>query len=185
MKQKFDVIIIGAGPIGLACGIEATKRNLKYKIIEKGSLVNSLFNYPINMTFFSTSDRLEIGDVPFISHGDKPTRREALEYYRHVKDAWKLNVNTYENILDITNDEKLFKVESEKGTYNADHIIIATGFFDFPNMMNVVGEDLKKVMHYYKESHPFASQKIVVIGSGNSSVDVALDFKLDEFYTTI
>ena len=175
MKQKYDVIIIGAGPIGLACGIEATKRNLKYKIIEKGSLVNSLFNYPINMTFFSTSDRLEIGDIPFISHGDKPTRREALEYYRHVKDAWKLNVNTYENVFDITKDEKLFKVESEKGTYNADHIIIATGFFDFPNMMNVEGEELKKVMHYYKESHPFASQKIVVIGSGNSSVDVALE----------
>jgi thioredoxin reductase (NADPH) len=100
--QTFDVIIIGAGPIGLNCGIEAVKRKMNYILIEKGCLVNSIFNYPTNMTFFSTSDRLEIGGVPFVSHGDKPTRREALEYYRRVKSSWNLNVNTYERVLDIT-----------------------------------------------------------------------------------
>jgi len=175
MKQKYDVIIVGAGPIGLACGIEAAKKNLKYKIVEKGSLVNSLFNYPINMTFFSTSDRLEIGGVPFISHGDKPTRREALEYYRHVKDAWNLEVNTYEKVINIEQDKNIFTIETEKGTFSSIKVIIATGFFDYPNRINVEGEELKKVMHYYKESHPFSSQKIMVVGSGNSAVDVALE----------
>ena len=96
--KNYKVIIIGAGPIGLACGIEAEKRNIDYLIIEKGCLVNSLFHYPTNMIFFSTSDRLEIGDIPFVSHGDKPTRRESLEYYRRVADAWKLKINTYEKV---------------------------------------------------------------------------------------
>ncbi|MEE9432318.1 MAG: YpdA family putative bacillithiol disulfide reductase [Melioribacteraceae bacterium] len=175
MKQKFDVIIIGAGPIGLACGIEATKKKLKYLILEKGSLVNSVYNFPINMTFFSTSDRLEIGDVPFISHSDKPTRREALEYFRRVKDSWKLKVNTYESVNSIEKEKDYFKLKTKTRTYITSKVIVATGYFDFPNRLNVVGEELPKVFHYYKESHPFAYQKVLVIGSSNSAVDVALE----------
>ena len=174
-KKYYDVIIVGAGPIGLACAIEAVKRNLSYIVIEKGCLVNSIFNYPTNMTFFSTSERLEIGDVPFISHGVKPTRTEALEYYRRVKDSWKLNVVTYEAVKNIVNNEDLFYVETSKENYYSKYIIIATGFFDFPNLMNIPGEELEKVKHYYVEPHPFAYQNILVIGGGNSAVDVALE----------
>lgn len=176
MKQiKYDVIIIGAGPIGLACGIAAAKKKLKYLIIEKGCLVNSLFHYPTNMTFFSTSERLEIGDVPFISHGVKPTRRESLEYYRRVKTSWKLNVNLYEAVKDITGKKNEFKVETEKGNYETSNVIISTGFFDKENLMKIPGEKLTKVKHYYDEPHPYAGQKIAVIGGGNSGVDVALE----------
>jgi thioredoxin reductase (NADPH) len=103
--NNFDVLIVGAGPIGLTCGIEARKRKISHLIIEKGCLVNSLFHYPTNMTFFSTSDRLEIGNIPFVSHGDKPTRREALEYYGRVADSWNLNIHTYETVTDITSNE--------------------------------------------------------------------------------
>lgn len=174
-KKYYDVIIVGAGPIGLACAIEAVKRNLSYIVIEKGCLVNSIFNYPTNMTFFSTSERLEIGDVPFISHGVKPTRTEALEYYRRVKDSWKLNVVTYEAVKNIVNNEDLFYVETSKENYYSKYIIIATGFFDFPNLMNIPGEELEKVKHYYVEPHPFAYQNVLVIGGGNSAVDVALE----------
>jgi thioredoxin reductase (NADPH) len=171
----YNVLIIGAGPIGLACGIEASKRNMSYLILEKGCLVNSLFHYPTNMTFFSTSDRLEIGDVPFVSHGDKPTRRESLEYYRRVKDAWKLNVNSFEKVLSIKNNSNGFEVKSEKNSYSAKKIIVATGFYDHPNKLNVTGEDLPKVKHYFDEAHPYAYLKIAVIGGGNSSVDAALE----------
>lgn len=173
--MEFNTIIIGAGPIGLTCGIEATKRNLSYIIFDKGCIVNSLFNYPVNMTFFSTSDRLEIGTVPFISHGDKPTRREALEYYRRVVDVWKLKINTYEKVLSIIKKNNFFTVTTTKNEYQSENVIIATGFFDFPNMLNVPGEYLPKVMHYFKEAHPFAYKKVAVIGAGNSAVDVALE----------
>lgn len=173
--MEFNTIIIGAGPIGLTCGIEATKRNLSYIIFDKGCIVNSLFNYPVNMTFFSTSDRLEIGTVPFISHGDKPTRREALEYYRRVVDVWKLKINTYEKVLSIIKKNNYFTVTTSKDEYQSENVIIATGFFDFPNMLNVPGESLPKVMHYFKEAHPFAYKKVAVIGAGNSAVDVALE----------
>jgi len=173
--MKLNSIIIGAGPIGLTCGIEATKRNLSYIIIEKGCIVNSVFNYPVNMTFFSTSDRLEIGGVPFVSHGDKPTRREALEYYRRVADAWKLKINTYEKVLSIIKKENHFVVTTNKDNYESDNVIISTGFFDYPNLLNVPGEDLPKVFHYFKEAHPYAYKKVAVIGAGNSAVDVALE----------
>jgi thioredoxin reductase (NADPH) len=173
--NPFDVIIIGAGPIGLTCGIEARKRNKNHLVIEKGSLVNSLFHYPTNMTFFSTSDRLEIGEIPFVSHGDKPTRRESLEYYRRVVDAWEINVNTYEEVIDINRDNNIFKINTDKANYVANNIIITTGFYDNPNLLNINGEDKTKVKHYFNEAHPYAKLKLAIIGAGNSAVDVALE----------
>lgn len=173
--MEVNTIIIGAGPIGLTCGIEAVKRKISYLIIEKGCIVNSVFNYPVNMTFFSTSDRLEIGGVPFVSHGDKPTRREALEYYRRVVDAWKLKINTYEKVISIEKKKNQFITKTSKSVYKSENVIISTGFFDYPNLLNVQGEDLPKVFHYFKEAHPYAYKKIAVIGAGNSAVDVALE----------
>ena len=174
MNNILDVLIIGAGPIGLACGIEAEKNNLSYQILEKGCLVNSLFNYPMNMTFFSTSDKLEIGGVPFISHNNKPTRAEALEYYRRVTTSWNLNVNLYEPVQEVKNEE-YFEIVSEKTSYQAKNLIIATGFYDLPFLLNVPGEDLPKVKHYYDEPHPYFGQKVIVVGAANSAVDVALE----------
>jgi thioredoxin reductase (NADPH) len=173
--RRYKVIIIGAGPIGLACGIEAEKSNIDYLILEKGCLVNSLFHYPTNMVYFSTSDRLEIGDVPFVSHGDKPTRRESLEYYRRVADSWKLKINTYEKVETIEQTGNEFKVITNKETYFANQIIIATGFYDYPNLLNIPGEDKPKVKHYFDEAHPYAYLKLIIVGGGNSGVDVALE----------
>jgi thioredoxin reductase (NADPH) len=175
MNEKYDIIIVGAGPIGLSCGIEAVRRNFSHLIIEKGCLVNSIFHYPANMTFFSTSERLEIGGVPFVSHGDKPTRREALEYFRRVKNSWQLNVNTYEKVINIEGDEGNFRIITNKKEYRASYIIIATGFYDLPNMLNIPGEDLPKVKHYFDEAHPYAYLKIIVVGAANSAVDAALE----------
>jgi len=172
--NNLDVIIIGAGPIGLTCGIEAKKRNLKYLIIEKGCLVNSLFNYPTNMIYFSTSDRLEIGNVPFVSHGDKPTRRESLEYYRRVADSWQLNIHTYEKVISVQKENN-FRLTTSRAIYTSDFVIAATGFYDHPNLLNVTGEDNPKVKHYFDEAHPYAYLNIMVIGGGNSAVDVALE----------
>ena len=170
-----DVIIIGAGPIGLACGIEAQKKGLKYTIFDKGTLVNSLYHYPLNMTFFSTSNKLEIGDIPFISHNPKPTRAEALEYYRRVTSHWKLNLNLYEGIENIDTHPKKFKVTTTKDHYKSKNIIVASGFYDRPFLLNVPGENLDKVRHYYKEPHPYFAMDIVVIGGANSAVDAALE----------
>ena len=175
MKNKFDVIIIGAGPIGLRCGIEASRRELDHLIIDKGCLVNSIYNYPTNMTFFSTSERLEIGGVPFVSHGDKPTRREALEYYRRVKDSWNLNVNTYEKVIKVEGSRGDFTVTTDREKYFCNDVIVATGFYDTPNLMNVPGENLPKVKHYFREAHPVAYLDIIIVGAGNSGVDVALE----------
>ncbi len=169
------VIIIGSGPIGLACGIELKKRGIPAKIIEKGCLVNSLFHYPTNMTFFSTSERLEIGGVPFISHGVKPTRREALEYYRRVAQSYELDIHLYEEVSSVEGEDGQFTVSTNKGIYDAEKIILATGFYGLPNLMGVPGEDLPKVKHYYDEPHPYATQKVLVVGGGNSAVDVALE----------
>ena len=173
--KKYDVLIIGAGPIGLACGIEAVKRNKSYFIVEKGCIVNSIFHYPANMTFFSTSDRLEIGGVPFISHGDKPTRREALEYYRRTAESWKLNINTYEEVQIIEKEDGLFIVKTLKGNYKSKSIILSTGFYDKPNMLNIPGEDKPKVKHCFNEAHPYAFLNVAVVGAANSAVDVALE----------
>jgi thioredoxin reductase (NADPH) len=173
--EKFDIIIIGAGPIGMACGIEAEKSNLSYLIIDKGCLVNSIYNYPKGMTFFSTSEKLEIGEVPFISHQVKPNRFEALEYYRRVASTWQLNINLYEKVNEVKKHEKSFAIISSKETYWARNIIVATGFYDYPYLLNIDGEELPKVKHYYDEPHPYFGQKIVVIGAANSAVDVALE----------
>ncbi|MFZ0390225.1 MAG: YpdA family putative bacillithiol disulfide reductase [Calditrichia bacterium] len=173
--DKYDVLIIGAGPIGLACGIEAKKRELSHIILEKGALVNSIFNYPTNMTFFSTSDRLEIGEVPFISHNTKPTRREALDYYRRVAGAWALNIKVYERVVNVQGEIGNFQVTSQTETYTAKTVIVATGYYDNPNLLNVPGEDLPKVRHYYTEPHPYAYQDVLVVGAANSAVDVALE----------
>ena len=171
----YDVIIIGGGPIGLACGIEAQKNHLNYLIIEKGTLANSLFNYPKNMTFFSTSDRLEIGEVPFISHGVKPTRTEALEYYTRVAGSWDINIKLYEQVEGFSKKDSSYNIKTSKASYQTKSIIVATGFYDIPYMMNVPGEHLPKVKHYYDEPYPYFKQKIVVVGSANSAVDVALE----------
>ena len=170
-----DLIIIGAGPIGLACGIEADKSNLDYLIIDKGMLVNSIFNYPVNTTFFSTSDKLEIGDIPFISHNVKPTRTEALEYYRRVCDSWKLKVSLYNEVSEINKEEEYFELKTHKGVFSSKKIVICTGFYDIPYMLNIPGEDKDKVLHYYNESHPYYKMDIAIVGAGNSAVDVALD----------
>lgn len=171
----YDVLIIGAGPIGLACAIEANKNNLNYIVLERGTLVDSIYNYPLNMVFFSTSERLEIGDVPFISHGMKPNRTEALEYYRRVKTSHNLSVNLYEEVNSVEKTNDIFRITSSKGINESKNVVISTGFFMYPNLMGVPGEELPKVLHYYKEPHPFNEQKILVVGGGNSAVDVALE----------
>jgi thioredoxin reductase (NADPH) len=173
--QKYDLLIIGAGPIGMACALEAKKKNLKYLVIEKGALVNSLYNYPLYMTFFSTAERLEIGGVPFTNISPKPGRQEALEYYRRIHEYFDLNIHFYEEVRSIQVKENGKEVKTQKSIYNAQNIIIATGFYDIPNYLNIPGEDLPKVSHYFKEAHPYSGQKLVVVGANNSSVDAALE----------
>lgn len=171
----FDIVIIGGGPIGLACALEAKKVGLSYIIIEKGALVNSIYNYPINMTFFSTSERLEIGGVPFVSNNPKPTRPEALEYYRRVAISYNLKINLFEEVLKVDRQENGFTVITNKHHYLAKNLIIATGFYDIPYLLNVPGEELPKVKHYYKDPHYYAFQKVLVVGAANSAIDVALE----------
>ena len=151
------------------------KKKLNYTIIEKGTLVNSLFNYPLNMTFFSTSDRLEIGEVPFISQQPKPTRAEALEYYRRVASSKSLKIRLYEEIISVSKTEPGFEVKTTKKTYSTKTIVIATGFYDFPYLLNIPGENLSKVKHYYSEPHPYFGMDLAIIGSANSAVDAALE----------
>lgn len=175
MYENYDILIIGGGPIGLACGIEAKKAGLSYLILEKGCLVNSLYNYPSNMTFFSTSEKLEIGNVPFMSLGVKPNRNEALEYYRRVSDHFKLNIHLFEKVESAEELDGKYLVKTSKNSYKTKYIIIATGFYDLPNSMNIPGEELLKVKHYYKDPHYYAGQKVLVVGANNSAVDAALE----------
>ena len=174
-NQLFDIIIIGGGPIGLTCGIEAQKEGLSFLIIEKGAFVNSLYNYPVNMTFFSTSERLEIGNVPFVSNNPKPSRSEALEYYRRAAIAFNLPVQLFEEVKDIQEHVGVFSVITSKQLYRAKKIIVATGFYDIPFLLNVKGEELPKVTHYYKDPSFYAFQKVLVVGANNSAVDAALE----------
>ncbi len=175
MQAHYDIVIIGAGPIGLACGIQAQQQGLSYIIIDKGTLVNSLYHYPYGMTFFSTSDKLEIAGIPFISHNPKPTRMEALEYYRRVTSSMKLNTSLYNPVLKVHQVDNGFHVATKKQEIKADNIILATGFYDLPHNLGIPGEDLPKVTHYYKEPHPYFDQKIAIIGAANSAVDAALE----------
>lgn len=171
-----DLIIIGGGPIGLACGIEAQKKGLNYLILEKGALVNSLFNYPLYMTFFSTAERLEIGDIPFNCIAPKPGRQEALEYYRNIQRHFNLSIHLSENAESVLKGaDGVFSIQTNKTTYAAKNVVIATGFYDIPIYMNVKGEHLPKIRHYYKEAHEYAFRKVVVVGANNSSVDAALE----------
>ncbi len=175
MENYYDVVIIGGGPIGLACGVEAKKSGLNYIILEKGALTNSIYNYPVNMTFFSTSDRLEMADIPFMSIGVKPTRTEALEYYRRIFYHFELKVNLYEEVLQMEKSTDYFDVTTTKSSYRSKNIVLATGFYDLPNLMEIPGETLPKVQHYYKEPWPFIAQKVLVVGGANSAVDAALE----------
>lgn len=173
--KNFDVIIIGGGPIGLASGIACQNAGLSYVILEKGCLVNSLYNYPTTMTFFSTSNLLEIGDVPFVSIAAKPTRAEALEYYRRVVIAKRLNIRLFEEVLEVQTDIDGVIINTSKEKYAGKSLILATGYYDIPNVMNVEGENLPKVTHYYKDPHFYAFQDVLVVGANNSAVDVALE----------
>jgi thioredoxin reductase (NADPH) len=171
-----DIIIVGSGPIGLACALAAQKNGLDYLIIEKGCLVNSLYHYPVNMTFFSTSERLEIGGIPFVCNNAKPTRNEALEYYRRVAVAASLKIKLFEEVVSVKQlSEKLFSVITIKDQYQAKNIIVATGFYGLPFLLNIPGENLPKVTHYYNDPHFYAFQKVVVVGANNSAVDAALE----------
>lgn len=177
MNDHYELIIIGAGPSGIACAIEAEKAGLSYIVLEKGFLANSIYNFPTNMTFFSTSERLEIGKVPFISHTEKPTRKEALEYYRRIVESYGLKIryqteiNTLEKSADLC-----FHIKTTKGkVFKADYVIAATGYYDVPRLLHVEGEDLPKVKHYYDDAHPYIGMKVLVVGAANSACDVALE----------
>ena len=170
-----DVLIIGAGPTGINCAIAASQAHLQYKVIEKGVLANSIFNFPANMTFFSTSLNLEIGGIPFISHTDKPTRREALEYYRRLMEAYDIDISFRERVIGATSTPEGHTVKTDKGEYHCKNIVVATGFYDVPNKMNIPGENLPKVKHYYDEVHHYIQQDVLVVGAANSACDVALE----------
>jgi len=153
------LIIIGAGPTGISCAIAATKAGIDYTILEKGVLVNSLFNFPTNMTFFSTSVNLEIGNIPFISHSDKPTRKEALEYYRRLSDDYQLDIRYRRAVLSMEAESSQYIIRTNKESYYADHVIVCTGFYDQANKLNIPGEELDKVRHYYDDAHHYIGQK--------------------------
>jgi thioredoxin reductase (NADPH) len=178
--NNYDVIIVGGGPIGIACALACKSNHLSYLVIEKGCLVNSLYNYPQQITFFSTSEKLEIGNIPFVCVHPKPNRNEALEYYRRVSKLADINIKLFEEVLAIHQleenfDDHKFKVNSNKGTYLSKNVIIATGFHDIPYLLNVPGEDLPKVTHYYKDPHFYAFQNVAIVGANNSAVDAALE----------
>lgn len=174
-SAHLDLLIIGGGPIGLACGIAAKAAGLTYLIVERGCLVNSLYRYPQNMTFFSTSERLEIGEIPFVSTNPKPKRAEALEYYRRIQQQFELNIRLFEEVTMVSKLYDEFTVSTSKSTYSARHVVVATGFYDIPCLLNVAGEALPKVSHYYNDPHYYAGQKVVVVGASNSSIDAALE----------
>ena len=170
-----DILIIGGGPIGIACGLAAQKAGLSFVIVEKGCLVNSLYNYPSTMTFFSTSEKLEIGGIPFVTISNKPNRAEALEYYRRVATSHHLPVNLFEEVTSVKKEGDTFNITTSKANYQAKNVILSTGFYDIAVKLDIPGEDLPKVMHYYKDPHYYAMQKVVVVGSSNSAIDVALE----------
>ena len=171
----YDVVIIGGGPIGLACGLEAQKRGLRYLILEKGPLVNSLYHYPSNMTFFSTSEKLEIDGIPFISKNAKPSKQEALEYYRRIATSNELCLNLFQAVEEVEEQDGIYQIMTKKGHYHTSNVIVATGFYDIPNKLRIPGEESEKVSHYYDDPHYYAGLKTVVVGASNSAVDAALE----------
>ena len=180
MAEIYDVLVVGAGPTGLACGIEAQRAGLNLLIVEKGCLVNSLFSYPSSMTFFTNRERLEIGDLPFSSINVKPARAEALEYYRRVTDYYHLPIHYEEKVLAVAGADGAFHIETlsedrEKSNYTARKVIIASGYYDLPNYLEIPGEDLPKVSHYALEAHAFYGRKVAVIGGANSTAVTSLD----------
>jgi len=175
VSGEVDAIVIGAGPTGLACGIELQNRGVKTLLIEKGCVVNSIYNYPTHMTFFTTPELLEIGNIPMTSINDKPTRTEALKYYRRVADHFKLDIHQYERVDAITGEDNNFLVVTSLGSYTAKKIVISTGYYDVPNLLNVPGEELPKVIHYYKEAHPYYNHDVLVVGAKNSAAIAALE----------
>ena len=177
---EYDVVIVGAGPIGIACALACKQQNLKFLVIEKGCLVNSIYNYPQHMTFFSTAEKLEIGNIPFVCIQPKPNRNEALEYYRRVSKVANLNIHLFEEVVNINSNhndgrQPQYEIKTSKSTYISKNIIIATGFHDIPYLLNVPGESLPKVTHYYKDPHFYAFQNVAIIGANNSAVDAALE----------
>jgi thioredoxin reductase (NADPH) len=180
VTEAFDVVVVGAGPTGLACGIELQQRGLKTVLIEKGCVVNSLYHYPTNMTFFTTPELLEIGNIPMTSLNEKPTRTEALKYYRKVAEHYRLEIRQYERVDRIAGGDGAFQVFTTdrlecRHVYHARKIVLATGYYDVPNMLNVPGEELDKVLHYYKEAHPYYNHDVAVIGAKNSAAIAALE----------
>jgi thioredoxin reductase (NADPH) len=180
VTESFDVVVVGAGPTGLACGIELQTRGVKTVLLDKGCVVNSLYHYPTNMTFFTTPELLEIGNIPMTSLNDKPNRVEALKYYRKVAEHFQLNIHQYERVDRITGGDNAFQVFSTDRldcghVYEARKIILSTGYYDVPNMLNVPGEELEKVIHYYKEAHPYYNHDVAVIGAKNSAAIAALE----------
>ncbi len=185
MTDHYDIIIIGAGPIGLACGIEAKKRGFESIIIEKGCLTYSIYNYPANMRFFSSPELLEIGGIPFITANEKPVRREALEYYRRVADTYRLDIHLFEEALQVEGKRGNYTLRTNKDIYTTARIIIATGFYHKPRMLQVPGEDLPKVQHFYNEPHLYAQQDLLIVGSGNSAAQAALECHRHGAHVTI
>ena len=175
MADQKDVLIIGGGPIGLACGLACEQHNLSYTIIEKGVLVNSIYHYPRNMRFFSTSDKLEIGGIPFISAQPKPDRDEALAYYGRIGQTLKSNLALHEQVTHIDGADEHYSVITDKNVHHGRKVVLATGFYDLPKMLEVPGEDKNKVRHYFSEGHPYAFKKTIVVGASNSAVDAALE----------
>ena len=180
MSQPFDVVVVGAGPTGLACAIELQNRGLSAVVLEKGCVVNSLYNYPTNMTFFTTPELMEIGNIPMTSLNDKPNRLEALKYYRRVADHYHLDIHQYEKVDRIAGGDNAFQVfttdrHASPRTYDARKIVLATSYYDIPNRLGVPGEDLDKVLHYYKDPHPYYNHDVAVIGGKNSAAIAALE----------
>lgn len=173
--EPLDIVIVGGGPIGIACGLEAKKKGLSYLILEKGPIVNSLFHYPVNMQFFSSSEKLEIDEIPFISNEAKPKRNEALEYYRRIVSSNALEIHLFETVTAIAPADTGFEITTDKRSYTAAHVIIATGFYDIPNLLDIPGEELPKVSHYYNDPHFYSGQNLAVIGASNSAIDAALE----------